>query len=124
MTEDKSKYELTIDFIMIVGKYFESSNDFINAMKVCKIYQELVLMNKFSPISDIILFDNIQTQHFYNKEDVNNEKDGLYQYIYWFNDGNLMKNKKDNEIFKSINAYKYITNNISILEEWSGLKKS
>ena len=74
MTEDKHKYELTVDFIMIVGKYFRSSNDFINVMKVCKKYKELVLMYKFNPISDISLFENIQTQHFYHKEYVKNKK--------------------------------------------------
>ena len=77
-------------------------------------------MYKYNPISDISLFENIQTQHFYNKEDVENKKDELYQYIYWFNE--LMKNKKDNEIFKDIIFNKYIVNNIPILEEWSGLK--
>ena len=80
----KEKWQITIDFIMIVGKYFKSSNDFINVMKVCKKYEELVLMYKFNPISDISLFENIQTQHFYNKEDVKNKKDGLFQYINWY----------------------------------------
>ena len=91
----KDKWQLTVDFIMIVGKYFKSSNDFINTMKVCKRYEELVLMYKFNPISDISLFENIQTQHFYNKEDVKNKKDELYQYVYWFRDDEIMKNKKN-----------------------------
>ena len=95
---------MTVDFIMIVGKYFKSPNDFINIMKICKRYEELVLMYKFNPISDISLFENIQTQHFYNKEDVKNKKDGLFQYIYWFNDEELIKNKKDNEIFFTVNG--------------------
>ena len=73
MTEDKSKYEMTIDLFMIVGKYFKSSNDFINVMKVCKKYKGLVLMYKFNPISDISLFENIQTLHFYNGEQVKNK---------------------------------------------------
>ena len=29
ITNDKFKWQLTVDFIMIVGKYFESDNDFI-----------------------------------------------------------------------------------------------
>ena len=53
MTEDKQKWQLTVDFIMIVGKYFESNKDYINIMKICKRYEELVLMYKFNPISDI-----------------------------------------------------------------------
>ena len=113
-SQTKSKWELSTDFIMIVGKYLESNKDFINIMKVCKKYKELVLMYKFNPINDISLFENIQTQHFYERSDVERKKDNLYQYIYWFNDDELIKNKKDNEIFKPINAYKYIINNISL----------
>ena len=37
-------------------------------MKVCKKYQELVLMYQFNPISDILLFENIQTQHILRKK--------------------------------------------------------
>ena len=33
---DKYKYEITIDVIMIIFKYFESNNDYINTMKVNK----------------------------------------------------------------------------------------
>ena len=50
------KWKLTVDFIMIVGKYVETNNDFINIMKVFKKYKELVLMYKFNPISDISLY--------------------------------------------------------------------
>jgi len=83
MTEEFKKYELTIDFIMILGKYFKENKDFINIMKVTKKYQELVQMYHFNPISDTSLFENMQTQHFYTENDINNKKNGLYQYIYW-----------------------------------------
>ena len=78
-------------------------------------------MYKFNPISDISLFENIQTQHFYNKEDIKKKRKRMFQYIYWFNDDELVKNKKDNEIFKR-DLIKYIVNNIPILEEWCGYK--
>ena len=84
MTDDKTKWELTLNFIMIVGKYFNNSNDFINAMKVCKRYKELVSMYKFNPISDISIFENIQTQHFYKENDVRKRRKGLYKYIHWY----------------------------------------
>ena len=32
----KSKWEITIDVMMIIGKYFKSNNDYINVMKVNK----------------------------------------------------------------------------------------
>jgi len=40
-------------------------------------------MYKFNPISDISLFENIQTQHFYIKEDIKNKK-GLFECICWY----------------------------------------
>jgi hypothetical protein len=117
-----NKLEITNDFMMIIGKYLSSNKDYINIMKVNKKYEQLVLMYKFNPIGDVTLLENIQTQHFYKREDLEFKKYGMYQYIYWFKDVELMKNKKDNEIFKPINAYKYVVNNIPILEEWSGLE--
>ena len=32
----KMKWEITIDVILIIGKYFETNKDYINVMKVCK----------------------------------------------------------------------------------------
>ena len=103
MTEEKSKWQLTVDFIMILGKYLETPRDFINVMKVCKRYEELVSMYKFNPISDISLFENIQTQHFYDENDIRNKKNNLFQYIYWYivNYDDII-NKNKNEIFKRI----------------------
>ena len=41
----------------------------------------------------------------------------FFQCNYWVDDEELIKNKKDNEIFKPMKAYKFITNNIVKLEE-------
>ena len=62
----KSKWEITIDVMMIIGKYFKTNNDYINVMKVNKKYHNLVKMYHFNPISDCNLFINIETQHFYS----------------------------------------------------------
>jgi hypothetical protein len=86
---------MIVDFIMIVGKYFESNNDFINIMMSNKKYKELVLMYNFNPIPVIRLFKSIETKHFYEKQDVKKKKLGMYQYIHWFIDGELMINKQD-----------------------------
>ena len=100
---------LTVDFIMIIGKYLSNPIDFINIMKVSKRYKDLVLMYKFNPISDISLFKNIQTQHFYKEEDVKLMKNGLYQYIYWyFIDYLDWKERKNNQIFKNVCFKKYL----------------
>ena len=40
----KEKWEITIDVMMIIGKYFEENNDYINVMKVAKRYQQLKQM--------------------------------------------------------------------------------
>ena len=84
MEEDKDKdYRLTIDIIMIVGKYLETPKDFINLIRMTKKYSELVDMYKMNPISDWSIFPNIETQHFYNLNDLMYAKRNLYRYVYW-----------------------------------------
>lgn len=77
-----NNWRITNDFMMIVGKYFESSIDYINVMKVNKKYSQLVSMYKFNPIGDISLFENIQTQHFYTLKDFDNIRPMMFRYIY------------------------------------------
>ena len=83
MTENKTKWEITIDFLMIIGKYFESCNDYINVIKVNSKYKELLLMYKYNPISNCDLFPNIETQHFYVYSDIFYRKRSMFRYIYW-----------------------------------------
>ena len=61
----KSKWEITIDVMMIIGKYFKSNNDYINVMKVNKKYHDLIEMYHFHSINNSSLFTKIKTQHFY-----------------------------------------------------------
>lgn len=81
--EKDDNFRLTIDFMMIIGKYFENSKDFVNIMKVNKQYQELASMYHFNPISDTDLFENLETQHFYNESDLNHLLKNKFQYINW-----------------------------------------
>ena len=66
----KSKWVITIDVMLIIGKYFLSNKDYINVMKTSKRYHDLVQMYHFNPIHDYRLFINMETQHFYHKEKV------------------------------------------------------
>ena len=117
--DNKGKSEITIDFMMIIGKYYNNPQDFINTMKTNSKYKDLVSMYHFNPISEVDLFDNIETQHFYNKNDIKLEKDNLYKYIYWFKDKDLERNKRSNQIFKDRDL-NYITSIYKLLENWSG----
>ena len=65
--EIKEKWEITIDTMMIIGKYFEENNDYINVMKTTKKYHDLVSMYHFNPIDDCSLFENMESQYFYSK---------------------------------------------------------
>ena len=51
--------------MMIICKYFESNNDYINIMKMNKKYHELVEIYHFNIINDYDLFKNMKTKHFY-----------------------------------------------------------
>ena len=75
--------------MMIVGKYYQDNNDFINTMKVSSRYQELVSMYHFNPISDPVLFENLETQHFYNKNDFSNKLPNKFRYLNWSEDYNF-----------------------------------
>ena len=75
-------------------------------MRTCKRYNELVKMYHFNPISECSLFENMETQHLYTKED--KKVGGMYEYIYWYEVVyEVFKNKEDNELFKKVELNKY-----------------
>ena len=89
----KEKWEITIDAILIIGKYFETNKNYVNVMRVAKKYHDLVSMYHFNPISEYKLFGNMETQHLYGPKDV--KKQGMYQYIYWYHpDKELEENER------------------------------
>ena len=68
--EQRKKYRITNDYMMIVGKYFDSYKDFCNVTKVCKMYNKLIDCYKFNPVEDPMnLFSNKQTQYFYSMDE-------------------------------------------------------
>ncbi|ELP91304.1 hypothetical protein EIN_153110 [Entamoeba invadens IP1] len=68
--------------MMIVSKYFDSINDFLTLIKVCKKYLEIPSMFHYNPVSinndNKKLFPNVETLHLY----VNGDwfHDGYFQY--------------------------------------------
>lgn len=99
---------LSVDFVMIIGKYFETEKDFVNIVRVSRRYEELLLMYKFNPISNAELFPNIETQHFYEYRDVFYRRRGMYKYIYWIQPFLL------NKYFSIIDPSKCVVKNVSI----------
>ena len=112
----KEKWEITIDVMLVIGKYFEENEDYVNVMRVSKKYRDLVSMYHFNPIEDCSLFENMESQYFYSKPKDKSwlttimgyfghggKKSGMHQYVYWYPvDYEVFKNKKENEIFKIV----------------------
>ena len=76
------KWKITIDSMLIIGKYFKENEDYINVMKVCKKYLDLVKMYHFNPINECELFENMESQYLYSEGD--KKKEEMYQYVYWY----------------------------------------
>lgn len=74
---------LSVDYVMIVGKYLCSESDYVNLVRVSSRFRELLLMYKFNPISNADLFPNIETQHFYVYRDIFYRKRDMFRYVYW-----------------------------------------
>ena len=114
---------LTIDLMLIVGKYFETSNDFINVIKLNSRYKDICAMYFYNPISDTRLFPKIQTQHFYTEEDTKYQIRGLFKYIFWNEvDQFTFFKGKENEVYKNVvlincDYYKLNYNGKLILDE-------
>ena len=122
----KEKWEITIDVMLIIGKYFEKNNDFVNVMKVTKNYCDLTKMYHYNPIEDTSLFENMETQHFYSKQvksvkpkeksfrskifgvfSSNNKrkKSKIQQYVYWYNPYREIKeNERMIDVFVVMNS--------------------
>ena len=101
--ERKEKWEIMMDCMMIVGKYFETNSDYVNVMRVCKKYQQLTQMYHFNPISECSLFENMESQYLYAANDEKCQIEGVKRYIYWYEvDYCKFHTKQTNEIFKRL----------------------
>ncbi|KAL7716044.1 Leucine rich repeat containing protein BspA family protein [Entamoeba marina] len=70
--------------ILIVSKYLEIIQDFINVICVCKKFKETTEKLRFNPIpiTSLKLFPKIQTQYLYNEDDKKIE--GIDNYEIWY----------------------------------------
>ena len=101
LKELKKKWEITIDVMMIIGKYFRTSKDYINVMRVCKKYHDLTQMYHFNPIPETSLFENMETQYLYDEKD--KLKEGIKRHVYLYQvDYEVAKNKHDNDEYKRV----------------------
>ncbi|KAL7714358.1 Leucine rich repeat containing protein BspA family protein [Entamoeba marina] len=75
--------------LLIVSKYLETSNDYINVMCVCKKFQDTTEKLRFNPIpiTSMKLFPMIQTQYLYNKTDVRIKRKQIVKYEMWHDIG-------------------------------------
>lgn len=77
---DDSK-RFTVWEMFIIGKYLLMPEDYINIVRLCKKYQDLIGYYKYNPIPEYDLFKNMQTQRFYYKEDINNINPDVSMYV-------------------------------------------
>ena len=102
MSLDRSKWEITVDYAMWIGKYLETEQDLIELSKVTKSYQNVIGMYKFNPTDDLDLYPNVETYKIYKRKDFENGytfdnyyKKGMYKYEFWY-DMNYKEVKKIN----------------------------
>ncbi|KAL7719290.1 hypothetical protein QTN25_003656 [Entamoeba marina] len=93
-----NKTQLDSYSILICSKYFETKQDFINIICVCKKFKETTEKLRYNPISinTLKLFPKIQTQYLYDKEEniMNNVKQHRITYTVDFEE--FMKTKDRN----------------------------
>lgn len=90
--EVKNKMHITFDYMMIIAKYFESRRDFVNLVKVNKLYKDILGYFYFNPIDDCAIddfFPKVKTLHFYNGDvDYNTinraiDNTNKFKYVIW-----------------------------------------
>ena len=82
----KEKNSLSFEKMMIVAKYFQTPQDFINLTRMCKKYKNFVNAFHFNPVSDSSIFVDRETLDFHSFED-------FFQYITKDNDPEIGFNK-------------------------------
>ena len=79
--------------MMIISKYFNTIHDYINIVKSCKEYSNIITQYKYNPIpinntKEREIFNNIEEYHYYKeKEDTEKEMirndNRMVKYVHW-----------------------------------------
>ena len=80
----EAKKVFNVSEMMIIGKYFKSKKDYVNVMCINSKFHELVAMYHFNPIGECSLFENMETQFFYSKQDLKYRREGMYKYVHTY----------------------------------------
>ena len=81
-------------------------------MKVCRTYNDIISGYHFNPISDMSLFDNIETQVSYNEDDLYKKKDNIYDYRINFHN---KSSERYNEALKKYESDTFMKRIINII---------
>ena len=97
---------LTQNELMIVGKYFDTIQDYINLTKTCKTYENILNLYKtnFIPIltkSQVDLFPNLQTYNLYTNQDFKSTSLKTISYVSTPL-SKVKQNENENIIYKNI----------------------
>ncbi|KAL7712931.1 hypothetical protein QTN25_009415 [Entamoeba marina] len=90
--------------LLIVSKYFESTQDYINIICVCKKFKETTEKLRYNPIpiTSLKLFPKIQTQYLYTKSDIKIEGIDSYEKWYEVNYDELFNTQEENTKYHHI----------------------
>lgn len=75
--------------MMVVGKYFESVDDFMNVVMVNKKYRDMTAKYRYNPIKlndekSRKMFMMIETQHVYSENDKVCKNGTIKRHVYWY----------------------------------------
>ncbi|KAL7714155.1 hypothetical protein QTN25_008227 [Entamoeba marina] len=90
--------------MLIVSKYFQFKQDYINLLCVCKKFKETTEKLRFNPISitSLKLFPKIQTQFLYDKNDKLLNCVQRYNYRFTIDYTNYLKYNQNNTTFRYV----------------------
>ena len=73
--------------LLIISKYFNTIQDYVNLVKTCKEFKDIIKQYRFNPIeldeNELKIFENIEEYHFYSKTNSLISIPNIKKYIHW-----------------------------------------